>query len=74
MAITNVEELRKFLANEMERSASGNITPASANASANLAGKIISSVKLEIEYNKMAGATPNIGFLKGLTNNVKKLA
>lgn len=73
MGIKNVEELRDFLSNELERVSSGDTTPAAANASANLAGKILSSVKMELEYNKMAGATPNIGFLKGLANSIKKL-
>lgn len=41
MAINNVEELRAFLANELERISSGEITPSVANASANLAGKIV---------------------------------
>lgn len=72
MAINNVEELRAFLANELERVSTGEITPASANASANLAGKVLSSVKMELEYNKMAGATPNIGFLKGFTSTEKQ--
>ena len=73
MGINNVEQLRDFLANELERVSAGGTTPAAANASANLAGKILSSVKMELEYNKMAGSTPNIGFLKGFENKIKKL-
>lgn len=73
MSIKNVEELRDFLSNELERVSNGETTPASANASANLAGKILSSVKMELEYNKMAGSNPNIEFLKGLSHTVKKL-
>jgi len=73
MGINNVEELRSFLADELERVSGGETTPAAANASANLAGKILSSVKMELEYNKMVGATPQIGFLKGFTNKQKKI-
>ena len=73
MSIKNVEELRDYLAMELERVSIGDITPASANASANLAGKILSSVKMELEYNRMAGAIPNIEFLKGLNSGIKKL-
>jgi hypothetical protein len=74
MPIQNVEELRDFLAQELDRVREGKATPASANASANLAGKILSSVKLELEHNKMAGATPNIGFLgKSTKNKLKQL-
>ena len=69
-----VEELRTFLSRELERVSSGEITPAAANASANLTGKILSSVKLELEYNKMAGKNPDIAFLgKLLNNNLKKI-
>jgi len=73
MSISNVDELRSYLANELERVSLGQTTPAAANASANLAGKILSSVKMELEYNKMIGASPSIGFLKGLTNKINKL-
>ena len=73
MAINNVEELRSFLAGELERVSGGETTPAAANASANLAGKILSSVKMELEYNKMVGATPQIGFLKGFADKQKKI-
>lgn len=62
--LNNIEDLRSFLANELKRVSSGESTPASANASANLAGKILSSVKMELEYNKMAGTTPHIDFIK----------
>jgi len=71
--IKNIDELRSHLTNELEKVSSGKTTPAAANASANLAGKILSSVKMELEYNKMVGAAPKIGFLKGLTNNINKL-
>lgn len=63
MTIKTVEELRDFLSIEMERLKNGETTPANANASANLSGKILSSVKMELEYNKMVGTSPNIVFL-----------
>jgi len=70
----NVEELRSFLSRELERVSSGEITPAAANASANLTGKILSSVKLELEYNKMAGKNPEIAFLgKTINEKLRKL-
>jgi hypothetical protein len=75
MAINNVEELRDFIAKELERVSQGDITPASANASANLAGKMLQSVKMELEYNKMVGANPNIGFLgKNSKKELEKLS
>jgi len=62
--IMNLNNLRKFLANELKRVAKGESTPAAANASANLAGKLLSSVKIELEYNKMLGSAPKIDFIK----------
>lgn len=74
MTINNVDELRNYLANELERVSQGQTTPAAANASANLAGKILSSVKMELEYNKMVGASPQIGFLKGFTKKMESIS
>jgi len=62
--IMNLNGLRDFLATELKKVAAGKITPATANASANIAGKILSSVKLELEYNKLCGTTPSIDFIK----------
>lgn len=62
--IMNLNMLRDFLATELKKVAAGKSTPAAANATANLAGKILSSVKLELEYNKLCGTTPKIGFIK----------
>jgi len=74
MAISNVEELREFLANDLERVSSGDISPAVANASANLSGKILQSVKMELEYNAMVGSQPQISFLGKLTKKIDKIA
>lgn len=76
MSINNVDELRDFLSTELQRVSSGEITPASANASANLSGKILSSLKMELEYNKMAGLTPKISFLSDvdrIKNKINKI-
>ncbi len=71
MSIKTVEDLRNFMAEELERLRKKESTPASANAAANIAGKMMSSVKMELEYNKMVGASPVIPFLKRLES--KKL-
>jgi hypothetical protein len=68
--IINLTMLRDFLSEELKKVSSGVITPATANATANLAGKILSSVKLELEYNKLCGTPPKIGFVK-IKNNDK---
>jgi hypothetical protein len=62
--LKTLDDLRGFLANQLERVSSGESTPAAANASANLAGKILGSVKMELEYAKMVGVTPHISFIK----------
>lgn len=73
MAINNVEELRAFLARDLERVSTGEINPAVANASANLSGKILQSVKLELEYNSAIGASPNISFLGKINKKIEKI-
>jgi len=61
--LKTLDDMRSFLADELMRVRSNDTTPAAANAAANLAGKILGSVKLELEYNKMAGTTPHINFI-----------
>lgn len=63
MSITNMNELRDFMLKEMENLRSKETTPAALNAAANMAGKVMGSVKMELEYNKMVGSTPHIDFL-----------
>lgn len=68
--IENTDDLRFALANELKKVATGQSTPAAANAFANLSGKILSSVKLELEYNKLAGLKPNIEFIKSISKQI----
>lgn len=70
MTISNVEDLRNYMAEELERLRTKESTPATANAAANIAGKMMSSVKMELEYNKMVGASPNISFLNGINRKL----
>lgn len=71
MAIDTVEQWRSFLAEEAEKLAGGESTAAKTNALSNLAGKVFQSVKLEVEYNRILGTTPNIKFFEGA--DIKKL-
>lgn len=73
MPIENVEQLRNFISEELDRIRSKDSTPASANAVANLAGKLLKSVEMEVKYSEIVGATPKIGFLDNLEKKVKKL-
>jgi hypothetical protein len=71
--ISTMDELRAYLAQQALKLTAGEITAASANASANICGKIISSVKTELEINKLAGTKPNIAFVKSLNKEIDKL-
>ena len=73
MNITNANELRKFLASQLNQLKDGKISAASANAMSNLSGKILSSVKLELEYNKLIGNDQSIGFVAVQPKKIKKL-
>lgn len=50
----------------------GKLTPPVANAYANVCGKLLQSVKLELEFNKAVGSTPSIGFLSRKHNDQLK--
>jgi len=73
MSINNTEELRNFLSEQLEKVGTQEVTPAAANATANIAGKMLQSAKLELEYHKMAGITPNMKFLSKVDSAIKKL-
>ncbi len=64
MQINNVEQLQSYLAEQVTSISEEGITPAVANAQANMAGKIISTLKYQIEYNKMRGKNDKIKFLE----------
>jgi len=52
MSIENTNEIRKVITEEIELVRTGKSTAARANAISNLIGKLIASVKLDIEYYK----------------------
>lgn len=60
----NVNNLREMLAEEIQKLREGKTTPASINALTNASGKILQSVKLEMEYAKVLGELPKIKFIK----------
>ncbi len=61
--IKRIDDLRRILSEEITKLRKGETTAASVNAITNASGKILSSVKLEIEYGKLLGTTPVIGFI-----------
>jgi len=48
---------------EIQKIREGKTTAANVNAIVNASGKILTTIKMEIEYNKLIGKTPNIGFI-----------
>ena len=70
-SINTVSDLRVILAEEIEKIRSGKTTAANVNAIVNATGKILTTVKMEIEYNKLIGKTPEIPFIT--SGKVKKI-
>lgn len=60
----DINNLRTILAEEIGKLREGSTTPANVNAITNATGKILSTVKLEMEYHKLLGKTPDIDFIK----------
>lgn len=60
-----VTTLRDELAEVFDQLKSGTIKPKDAGELANVAGKMINSAKVQLEYYALRKETPNIPFLKG---------
>jgi|LGVF01.2.fsa_nt_gb hypothetical protein len=63
--INTSNDLRVILAEEIQKIRAGETTAANVNAIVNATGKILTTVKMEIEYSKLIGKTPIIDFIKG---------
>lgn len=59
----NAEELRMKLSEVFEGLRAGSIKPGEASELANLAGKMINSAKVQVEYYALRKEAPNIEFL-----------
>ena len=59
----NVVELREELAIAFEGLSNGKLCSKNASEMANLAGKMINSAKVQLEYHALRKDTPNIKFL-----------
>jgi hypothetical protein len=64
MQAKSLNDLRNILSEEIEKIRDNKTTAVNANAITNAAGKILSTIKLELEYCKRIGTTPNIDFMK----------
>jgi len=64
MATTDITSLRNELLELFDNLRSGKIKPAMAKEINNTAGKVIGSVKVQLEYCKLAQIKPEIEFIK----------
>lgn len=60
----SMSELRDILCEQIDALRSEKTTPAKVNAVVNATGKILTSVKLEIEYYRFLGKQPKVDFIK----------
>lgn len=60
----NAEELRSELAQTFAQLKAGEIKPSEAAELANLAGKMIASAKVQVEYFALRKESPRIAFLE----------
>lgn len=60
----NNDTLQAMLSEQMDLLRNNKVDPKHVNAMVNAAGKILSSVKLELEYARMCGLQPNIPFIR----------
>ena len=60
----NMNDIRTVLSEEVQRLREGKTTAANVNAVTNAIGKIIVTVKLELEMAKQCGAKPKTSFIE----------
>lgn len=61
--LKTITDMRNILAEEIMALRKGETTAANVNAVVNASGKLLSSVKLEMEYNRLLGTVPEIAFV-----------
>lgn len=65
MSLNNIEGLREMLAEQLEMTINGEQKSSVLDSIANAAGKMVNTAKIQLEYAKMTGHTPQIEFLDG---------
>lgn len=63
-SISTINDLRTILAEEINKIRNGETNAANVNAITNATGKILSTIKLELEYGKLIGKQPDIPFIE----------
>ena len=66
MNITNTHELRATLCDTIAAVRAKTITPDAAEAVSNASGKIIASLRIELEYRRQRGEVPELEFIDGV--------
>jgi hypothetical protein len=59
----NMNDIRAMLCEEIQALREKTTTPANVNAIVNATGKILSTIKMEIEYAKLVNKTPEMDFI-----------
>ena len=65
----NITELRESLADNYTKMKEGGMDISTGKELSNAAGKIINSLKVELEYNQLIGIKDRIHFLEKISNN-----
>ena len=65
MNITNTNELRAVLCETIAAVREKTITPDAAESVSNASGKIIASLRVELEYRRQRGEVPKLEFMEG---------
>jgi hypothetical protein len=65
MTPMNIESLRNILIETVSGLRAGHTTPSTAEAISNASGKIIASIRVQLEYARMRNEVPRIAFMEG---------
>lgn len=68
----NIIQLRESLSDNYAKMKAGKMSIATGKELSNCAGKIINSIKVELEYNAILGTKNKIEFLEPIVNNSLK--
>lgn len=60
----NMNDIRAMLCDEIQRLRENKTKPADVNAITNATGKILSTIKLEMEYAKLLNKQPDVAFIQ----------
>lgn len=68
----DINELRSILCEEIDKLRDEQTTAANVNAIVNATGKVLTTVKMEMEYAKLVGRKPELKFIPLLTDSLEK--